>query len=139
MDKHIYSSIVPYGYVMSITEKRTLNLHLQEEICKYLTDLSKKKMYLQHSWYDLEYLTHALHAVYQLFYKMISVLGTPGMASKCKYHHLVHGPHKINTKLEIYSCLLRVIDVQIGIMGALVRQSSTQKCMTWYLSSSIGL
>ena len=58
---------------------------------------------------------------------MISVLGTPGMASRCKYHHLVHGPHKSNTNLEIYCYLLKGIDVQIGIMGALVRQSSRPK------------
>ena len=44
--------------------KRTLNVHLQEEICKCLADLSKKKIYLQHYWYDLKYLTHVLHAVY---------------------------------------------------------------------------
>ena len=65
--------------------------------------------------------------LYRLFYKMISILGTPGMANRCKYHHLVHGPQKFDMNLEICSCLFKVIDVQIGIMGALVRQSSVPK------------
>ena len=57
MDKHIHPSVVPYGYLFSIRETQMLNLYLQEEICQYLTDLSKKRAYLWHYWYDLKYLT----------------------------------------------------------------------------------
>ena len=94
MDKHIHPSVVPYGYLVSIREKWMLNICLQEEICQYLTDLPKKKVYLWHYWYDLKYLTQALHA---------------------------------DMDLEVYGCLVKVIDVQIGIMGVLVSQGSVPK------------
>ena len=58
---------------------------------------------------------------------MIAVLGTPGMASRCKYHYLVDGPQTITTNLKIYDYLLKIIDIQIGILGALVRMSSLCK------------
>ena len=58
---------------------------------------------------------------------MIAVLGTPGMASRCKYHYLVGGPQTIATNLKIYDYLLKIIDIQIGILGALVRMSSLHK------------
>ena len=84
MDKCVYPSVVPYGYLVSIREKRKLNICLQEEICTYLNELSKKRIYLGNYWYNLKYLTRGLHSVYRLFYKIISVLGTPGLASRCK-------------------------------------------------------
>ena len=89
--------------------------------------MSKKKTYLGDYWYNLKYLTKGLHGVYRLFYKMIAVLGTPGMASRCKYHYLVDGPQPIATNLKIYDHLLKIIDIQIGILGALVRMSSLHK------------
>ena len=89
--------------------------------------MSKKRTYLGDYWYDLKYLTKELHSVYQLFYKMIVVLGTPGMASRCKYHYLVDGPQAIATNLKIYDYLLKIINIQIGILGALVRMSSLLK------------
>ena len=58
---------------------------------------------------------------------MIVVLGTSGMASRCKYHYLVDGPWTIATNLKIYDYLLKIIDIQIGILGALVRMSSLCK------------
>ena len=84
----------------------------------------KKRIYLGNYWYDLKYLTRGLHGVYTLFYKMISVLGTPGMASRYKYHYLVDGPQTIDTNLKIYDYLLKIIDIQIGIISTLVRMSS---------------
>ena len=84
----------------------------------------QEKTYLGDYWYDLKYLTKGLHGVYRLFCKMIVVLGTPGMASRCKYHYLVDGPWPIATNLKIYDHLLKIIDIQIGILGALVRMSS---------------
>ena len=65
--------------------------------------------------------------VFTLFYKMIAVLGTPGMASRCKYHYLVDGPWPIATNLKIYDHFLKIIDIEIGILGALVRMSSLHK------------
>ena len=88
--------------------------------------MSKKRRYLGDYWYNLKYLTKGLHGVYQLFYKMI-VVGTPGMASRCKYHYLVDGPWTLATNLKIYNYLLKIIDIQIGILGALVRMSSLHK------------
>ena len=67
--------------------------------------MSKKKTYLGDYWYDLKYQTKGLHGVYRLFYKMIVVLGTPGIASRCKYHYLVDGPWPIATNLKIYDYL----------------------------------
>ena len=59
---------------------------------------------------------------------MISVMGTPGMSSRCKYHYLVDGPWTIGTNLwKIYDYLLKIIDIQIGILHALVRTSSLCK------------
>ena len=46
------------------------------------------------------------------------------MASKCKYHNLVYGPQTIESNLQIYKTLVKFLDVQLGIMGAMVRQSS---------------
>ena len=46
------------------------------------------------------------------------------MASRCKYHYLVDGSHTIDTNLEIYAHLLKIIDIQIGIIGTLVRLSA---------------
>ena len=69
MDKCIYLSVVPYGYLVSMREKKQLNLHLQEEISFYVKEMSKKRTYLGDYWYDLKYLTtKGLHGVYQLFY-----------------------------------------------------------------------
>ena len=127
MDKCIYPSVVPYGYLVSMREKRKLNIHLQEEICSYVKELSKKITYLGNYWYNLKYLTKGLHGVYQLFYKMILVLGTPGMASRYKYHYLVDGLEPIDTNLKIYDYLLKIIDIQIGIMGTLIRMGSLCK------------
>ena len=120
MDKCVYASVVPYSYLVTMREKRKLNICLQEEICIYLNQLSMKR-YLGNYWYNLKYLTKGLHGIYRLFYKMILVLGTHGMAGRCKYHYLVNGPQTIDTNLEIYGHLLKIIDIQIGIMGTLVR------------------
>ena len=114
-------------WLFSQYERKKLNLHLQEEISFYVKEMSKKKTYLGDYWYDLKYLSKGLHGVYRLFYKMIVVLGTPGMASRCKYHYLVDGPWPIATNLKIYDHLLKIIDIQIGILGGLVRMSSLQK------------
>ena len=123
MDKCVYPSVIPYNYLVTMREKGKLNICLQEEICIYLNQLSKTRIYLGNYWYNLKYLT----GVYRLFYKVILVLGTHGMASRCKYHYLVDGPHTIDTNLEIYAHLLKIIDIQIGIMGSLVRLSSVPK------------
>ena len=49
------------------------------------------------------------------------------MASKCKYHNLVYGPQTIDSNLQIYKSLVKFLDVQLGSMGAMVRQSSCPK------------
>ena len=49
------------------------------------------------------------------------------MANRCKYHHLVYGPRTIDGNLQIYKCLVKFLDVQLGIMGTMVRQSSCPK------------
>ena len=95
-----------------------MNLWLQEEIGTYLKKLFSGKLYLKDYWCNLKYLTHSLHAVYQLFYKIILTLGQHGMASKCKYHNLVYGPWTIESNLQIYKSLVKFLDVQLGIMGA---------------------
>ena len=40
MDKCVYLSVIPYGHLVTMREKRKLNIYLQEEICIYL-NLSK--------------------------------------------------------------------------------------------------
>ena len=102
------------------------HLQLQEEICTYLKCFLAKG-YLKDYWYDLKYLTHSLHAVYRLLYKIILTFGENGMANRCKYHHLVYGPRTIDCNLQIYKCLVKFLDVQFGIMGAMIRQSSCPK------------
>ena len=49
------------------------------------------------------------------------------MANRYKYHHLVYGPRTIDSNLQIYKSLVKFLDVQLGIMGAMVRQSSCPK------------
>ena len=117
MDRHIHPSVVPFGCIVSIRHKCTLNLWLQEEICTYFKCFLAKG-YLKDYWYDLKYLTHSLHAVYRLLYKIILTFGENGMANRCKYHHLVYGPRTIDSNLQIYKSLVKFLDVQLGIMGA---------------------
>ena len=126
MDRCIHPSVVPFGHIVSIRHKCTLNLQLQEEIYTYLKCFSAKG-YLKDYWYDLKYLTHSLHAVYRLFYKIILTFRENGMANRHKYHHLVYGPRAIDCNLQIHNCLVKFLDVQPGIMGAVVRQSSCPK------------
>ena len=116
MDRCIHPSVVPFGYIISIRHKCTLNLRLQEEICAYLKCFSAKG-YLKDYWYDFKYLTHSLHVVYRLLYKIILTFGENGMANRCKYHHLVYDPRTIAHNLQIYKCLVKFLDVQLGIMG----------------------
>ena len=49
------------------------------------------------------------------------------MANRCKYHHLVYGPSTVDSNLQIYKSLVKFLDVQLGIVGAMVRQSSCPK------------
>ena len=88
-----------------------------------LTDILERKSYLEKFWYSLKYIVHCMHALYKLFYKILQVYGIPGMASRCKYHHLVHGPRKIRDNMEILKNIIAFIDIQLGMIYSLLKFS----------------
>ena len=113
----------------NIKDKRVLNLQMLTEIEFILKDISKKLAYLPEFWYDLKLLTHTLYAIYRLYYKILLIHGNSGMAQKCNYHNLIHGPHPISLNLHIFKYLCNFVDIQNELIKALVRMCKILKAM----------
>ena len=81
--KKIHPDYYHKGRLVSVKDKETLNLQMIQKLKCLFSDITEKKTYIQMYWYSLKYFVHSTHAIYRLFYKIMKVYGTEGMASKC--------------------------------------------------------
>ena len=123
-NRKIYADVFESGVLVSIWEKKNLNLTMLDKINYFVTEISKKKSTLHLYWYSLKYFVHSLHGGYRLLYKMLWKYGNSSMCWKNKYHNLMNRPRPIPDNLEIFSDLIKFILIQIGLIGAMVRLSS---------------
>ena len=122
-NRKIHPDFYQKGVLVSAKGKQTFNIQMIHKLQSLLTDILERKSYLEKFWYSLKYIVHCIHALYKLFYKILQVYGIPGMASGCKYHHLVHGPRKIRDNMEILNNIIAFIDIQLGMIYSLLKFS----------------
>ena len=92
-----------------------------------LKDILKTISYLLNYWYDLKLYTHSLHGIYRLYYKILVTFGNKGMAVKCKFYNLIHCPRHVSQNVTIFKYLVRFVDIQNELIGAVLRFSSNME------------
>ena len=120
-NRKIHPDFYQKGVFVSAKEKQTFNIQMIHKLQSLLTDLPERKSYLEKYWYSLKYIVHCMHALYKLFYKILQVYGNPGMALRCKYHHLVCVPRKVRDNMEILKNIIAFIDIQLGMIYSLLK------------------
>ena len=91
--KKIHPDYYQRGILVSAIDKQYLNLEMIKKLKSLLGDIEDKKKYVQKYWYSLKYFVHSTQAIYRLFFKILEVYGSNGMAGKCTNHNLIYGAH----------------------------------------------
>ena len=94
---------------------------METTLLEMLKDVEMRCSYLHRYWYTLKYFVCGLHAVYRLLFKVLTVFGSSSMVSKLKCHNLENGPRPIGWNLEFFKELVVFTQIQIQIIGPIVR------------------
>ena len=105
---------------VSCVNKKNTNLQMEMTILEMLKDIELRQSYLPHHWYMLKYFVRALHAVYQLLYKILVVYGNSSMKTKLRCHNLIDGPRSINDNICLFKELVMFTQIQTQLIGAQV-------------------
>ena len=88
------------GVLVSIWEKKELNLKMLDKINYFVGEISTKRSTIYMYWYSLKYLVWCLHGVYRLLYKILWKYGNSSMCWRNKYHNLINRPRPILDNLR---------------------------------------